>query len=112
MIEYPHVLAFLDDPAHAVQAGPGKFQGAGDLRLARGLYELSLDSSNLDDQLGTVDEGCWIGLLGRFVCSEDSQGFFSYEVFDSDEDAKHAFLGHEREEELEDFTQGFIPSGQ
>ena len=69
-------------------------------------------SSNLDDQLGTVDEGCWIGLLGRFVCSEDSQGFFSYEVFDSDEDAKHAFLGHEREEELEDFTQGFIPSGQ
>lgn len=94
VIEYPHVIAFLEDPDHAVEAGPGKFEGAEDLRVARGLYELSLDSSNLDDQLGTVDEGYWLGLIGRFVCQEDSQGFFSYEAFDTEEDAKHSFLGH------------------
>jgi len=95
VIEYAHVIALLNDPGHAVRPGRGKFEGCEDQRVARGLYELSLDSSNLDDQIGTVDEGCWIAWLGRFVVWEDPFGFFSYEAFDCDMDAKLAFLGNE-----------------
>lgn len=92
-LDYDQILALLDDPEHAVDPGPGKFEGTADLRVARALHALSLDGE-CDDQLGTVDSGMWIGLIGRFVAWEDPQGFFSYEVFDTSEESTHSFLGY------------------
>lgn len=97
-LEYGQIVALLDDPDHAVSPGPGKFEGNHDLRIARGLYTLTLDGQ-LDDQLGSVDEGMWLGWIGRFVCQEDTQGFFSYEVFDTSDEAKASFLGYGQDED-------------
>ncbi len=96
--DYDQVLALLDDSKHAVKPGPGKFEGNEDLRIARGLYALSLDGQ-ADDQLGSVDAGEWIGWIGRFVCMEDSQGFFSYEVYENSDEAKFSFYGYGGPEE-------------
>jgi hypothetical protein len=112
VIEYADVIRLLDDPDRkTAKPGPGKFQTCEDERIASGVYELSLDSSNMDDQLGSVEEGMWIGWMGRFVMWQDPDGFFEYEAFASNEDAKHSFLGHgdEDEDDAGDFTQGFIP---
>ena len=126
MIEYAQVLDLLADSEHAVRPGPGKFEACHDLRVARGLYELSLDTTNLDDQLGSVDSGLFIAILGQFVIWQDPQGFFEYEAFDSFEAAKLSFLCNEPPDEDEDdagetlfvdrelcdFPQGFIAPGQ
>lgn len=102
MIEYADVIRLLDDPERKPsKPGPGKFQTCEDARIASGLYELSLDTSNLDDQLGSVEEGMWMGWMGRFVLQQDSQGFFEYEAFASNEDAKHSFLGYGGEEDFD-----------
>ena len=72
------------------------------------MYELSLDSSNLDDQLGSVEEGMWMGWMGRFVLQQDSQGFFEYEAFASNEEAKASFLGYGDEDEDDAGEQLFL----
>lgn len=98
VVEYDHAIALLDDADRAVQPGPGKFEGNHDVRLAKVLYALSLDGE-FDDQIGSVDEGYWIGFIGRFVCQEDSQGFFTYDVFDTSDEAQASFLGYGRDED-------------
>jgi len=100
-LEYEQVIALLDDPEHAVRPGLGKFEGNDDLRIARGLYSLTL-AGECDDQIGSVDGGMWIGWIGRFVAQEDTQGFFTYEVFDTSDEAKASFLGYGNEEEEEE----------
>jgi hypothetical protein len=97
-LDYGQILALLDDPDHAVVPGPGKFEGNADLRIARALYALSLDGE-CDDQIGSVDQGMWIGLIGRFVMWEDPQGFCTYEVHDTSQEAEHSFLGYGHEDE-------------
>ena len=97
-LEYDQIVALLDDPDHAVVPGPGKFEGNADLRIARALYTLTLDGQ-IDDQLGSVDEGLWLGWIGQFVCQENEQGFFEYEAFDNSDEAKASFLGYGGEDE-------------
>ena len=99
-LDYGEILALLDDPDHAVVPGPGKFEGNADLRIARALYTLSLDGE-CDDQIGTVEEGMWIGLIGRFVMWEDPQGFVTYEVHETSEKAGFSFLGYGPDEDEE-----------
>ena len=89
---YQSIVELLDDP-NPVEPPPGKFEGCHDLRVAEALYAMTLDGS-VDDQMGSVDEGMWSALIGRFVVIEESQGFFGYEVFPTDEEAKASFLGH------------------
>lgn len=81
--------------------------------LARFLYVLSLGGT--DDEMGDVDiNGRWYGLLlsvdplaieltdeerrlfgtdepRHFIVSEDDQGFFSYEIYDTENDALNAW---------------------
>ena len=97
-LEYEQIVALLDDPDHALKPGPGKFEGNDDLRIARALYTLTLDGQ-VDDQIGSVDGGGWIGWIGRFVCMEDTQGFFGYEVFETSDEAKASFLGYGSDED-------------
>lgn len=98
VVEYDQVIALHEDPEHAVVPGPGKFEGTADLRVARALYALTLQGE-CDDQIGSVDEGMWIGWIGVFVCMEDPQGFFSYDVFDTSDEAQASFLGYGGEDD-------------
>ena len=48
----------------------------------------------LDDQFGSVTEdGIWLGLIleHKAIIQENSQGFFTYEIFDSKDDAQKAY---------------------
>ena len=48
----------------------------------------------LDDQFGSVTEdGIWLGLIleHKAIIQENSQGFFTYEIFDSEDDAQKAY---------------------
>lgn len=94
MLTYEQTLELLDDSENAVRPGPGRFEGNEDLRVAEAVWELSLDTAHLDDQWGSIDEGGWSGLIGRFVVLADPQGFISVEDYDTEEAAKLAFLCH------------------
>lgn len=88
------------DPNDNDRPGPGQFQACASLKLAEYLHGLSLDSS-LADALGEVDGFGWYGLViydgsdeaeaagatDCYVLNEDSQGFFTYETFDSGTDS-------------------------
>lgn len=95
MLTYEQTLALLDDSENAVRPGPGRFEGNEDLRVAEAVWELSLDTANLDDQWGSiVEEGYWSGLIGRFVVLVNPDGFIMIEAHDTEEAAKLAFLCH------------------
>lgn len=70
--------------------GPGKFEGNENPGLASRLYDCTVDGW-CDDQRGSVDEGGWYGLLGRFIVTEDDRGFFSYEKFQNEREAERVF---------------------
>lgn len=93
LLSYEQVVALLDDAENAVRPGSGRYEGVADVRIAEALDDQALEGM-IDDQWGSVDEGGWFGLAGRFVLSVDSQGFFDYEVLDTEEEAKTLFLGH------------------
>ena len=46
-----------------------------------------------DDQCGSVDEGGWYGLIleHKAIITEDSQGFFDYDIFDTEQIARDQF---------------------
>jgi len=57
------------------------------------LNELAMNGF-LDDQFGSVTEdGIWLGLIleHKAIIQEDNQGFFTYEIFDSEDDAQKAY---------------------
>ena len=70
----------------------GKFEGCADTQLAEYLYNITMESGQ-DKEAGDVqDYGCWYGLIlnvsgiGKFksyIVTEDGQGFFDYEEFDT-----------------------------
>ena len=93
---YEEIVSLLDDSANAVKPDPGKFEGTTDARIATALYSMTLDSLT-DDSFGSSAEGTWYGLIGRFVVWEDEQGFFGYEHFDSEAEAKEHFLAEAAE---------------
>lgn len=91
MLEYDEIVSLLDDESGRVIPGPGKFEGCYDLRIAEALNEGTLEGW-CDEQTGSIDEnGYWVGLVGRFIVSEDSQGFFDYEAHDSEITARQVF---------------------
>lgn len=77
-------------------SGPGKFEGAYNIRLAEAFYDLTMDGFT-DDEAGDVTEtGMWAGFFADLtqykikedgqpveaaIVTEDSNGFFSYETF-------------------------------
>ena len=75
-----------------IKYGLSKFEGNDNYAgVAQYIYQLSLDGG-LDDELGDVDGFGWYGRFaglikskGPFyaICSEDSQGFFDVEWFDT-----------------------------
>jgi hypothetical protein len=73
-----------------MKPGPGKFEGCEDLETAERLYAITLDGG-CDEEDGSVDEGGWIGLIGEAIVTEDSQGFFTYTLFDSEAAARHVW---------------------
>jgi hypothetical protein len=84
----------------------GKFEACDDDRLAEVLYSISLDGC--DDSCGEAEYFGWYGLILHrkhgYVVSEDSQGFFCYERFETKEEAQTAFDAHaayEYEEEAQ-----------
>jgi hypothetical protein len=92
-VEYHRCAAHVDIP------GPGKFEACDSLKLAEYLYGLT-GESGLDDEMGEVDGLGWYGLYlydgsdageaagatDCYILAEDSQGFFTYETFDSGTD--------------------------
>ena len=73
---------------------PGKFEGCADQRLGEMLYSI-VNHSGCDDEAGSCQESGWYGLIVQrkhaYIVSEDSNGFFDYEYFDSAEDASTEF---------------------
>jgi hypothetical protein len=74
---------------------PGKFEGNADEALAERLYDVTMDGGQ-DDEIGTVDELGWYGLILGFegksyVVEQDTYGFFGYTEYDSPEAARTAF---------------------
>ena len=69
---------------------PGKFEGCADDRLAEVLYSIS--QNGCDEDCGEVDFTGWYGLILHrnhgYIVSEDSQGFFDYEYFESKDEAR------------------------
>ena len=67
----------------------GKMEGCESELIANVLYELC-GVSGYDEQVGDVQYNGWYALVrGKrygFIVSEDSQGFFSYDVFGPDDD--------------------------
>lgn len=78
-------------------ARPGKFEGAADQDIAEYLYDI-IGWQGTDEEEGSVTEWpfTWFGLLTNvaemgglsYIVSEDEQGFFDYEEFDTAEEAK------------------------
>ena len=57
------------------------------------LNEIAMDGF-LDDQAGSVTEnGIWLGLIleHNAIIQEDSQGFFDYEIFETEEETQQVF---------------------
>jgi len=57
------------------------------------LNEIAMDGF-LDDQAGSVTEnGMWIGLILKHnaIIQEDDQGFFDYEIFETEEQTQKTF---------------------
>lgn len=57
------------------------------------LNEIAMDGF-ADDECGSVTEnGIWLALIleHRAIIQEDSQGFFSYEIFETEEEAQKTF---------------------
>ena len=57
------------------------------------LNEIAMDGF-LDDQAGSVTEnGIWIGLIleHNAIIQEDDQGFFDYEIFETEEQTQKTF---------------------
>lgn len=101
-------------------ARPGKFEGSG--TLGKRLHAIVSDGMQ-DDEYGDVDGpgGHWYGLITdsgvagaeHAVVSEDSQGFFNYEAFDTSEAARADFdrivaeVAEEDEDEEEEEEETF-----
>lgn len=83
--------------------GPGKFEANESLEIAEALYSYSLGGF-VDEQFGSVDEnGYWEGLIQNhimngplmkpgYIVIEDNLGFFTYQIFDSHEEAWSKYL--------------------
>ena len=59
----------------------------------------------LDDQCGSVTEnGIWLGLILRHkaIIQEDEQGFFDYEIYDTEAETRAAFDGMAQTMQSED----------
>jgi hypothetical protein len=77
---------------------PGKFEGNADESLAERLHQMTLDGGP-DEETGDVQESGWYGLLidtgeddaPHAIVEEDSQGFFSYESYENEAEAREAW---------------------
>lgn len=85
-------------------ARPGKFEASGD--IGERLHELSMDG--VDEELGDVGDFGWYGLLldvegvpdvRHAIVTEDNDGFFDYESFDTKADALKEWKRIEKEYE-------------
>jgi hypothetical protein len=80
--------------ARGRRPGPGKFEACNDLDAAESLYDQVMQSFQ-DDEVGSVQELGWYGLILNSgipgaeiaIVNEDSNGFFTYQVFDNEADA-------------------------
>ena len=57
------------------------------------LNEIAMDGF-ADDECGSVTEnGIWLGLIleHKAIIQEDSQGFFDYEIFETEEETQQVF---------------------
>lgn len=105
----------------------GKFDSAAD----QFVYELSLDSSNVDHAIGDVQFGCWHGAIwfapsdsqdlhdqhgkdaGYAIVTEDSVGFVTVDYFDHGKDYEEAWAAiqaHHADDDADD-GEGW-PNGQ
>jgi len=65
---------------------PGKFKGNADIALAQRLYDVTMESGQIED-IGSVDEGGWYAWIEddyglddmrrHYIAVQDSQGFFT-----------------------------------
>jgi len=63
---------------------------------AEELYKESLNGG-LDDEVGSVSEAGWFGLMDTFILSEDSQGFVSLDSFGNRKEAERAWADVQRQ---------------
>src|SRR6187549_1403417 len=90
-MNYDEIVALVADKENAVTPRSGRFEGNPDARIAEALYELTLEDT-LDAWSGDSNgpQG-WNARVGRFLLHEDSDGFFSYRIFESDLEAEKTF---------------------
>jgi hypothetical protein len=87
---------FTDKP------GPGKFEGNHSLKLSEELHDI-VGNGACNEDLGDVQDFGWFGLIlthdnGKsYIVSEDSNGFFRYREYDTEDLAQEAWKGIERE---------------
>lgn len=74
-----------DYPERAIRPHPGKFEGCHDLTLAEMLYEALGDGWSDDSH--SVEEQYYVARIGRFLVEETDQGFFDYEVYETEAEA-------------------------
>lgn len=81
--------------------GPGRFEGNDSYEICEALDGLCAKSF-FNEQFGTTEEGIWEALFlhttirdGKaraYIVTEDSNGFFSYKEYSSDEEARSKYL--------------------
>lgn len=74
---------------------PGRFEGNADEALAERLFDVTMDSGQ-DEDIGSVDELGWYGLILDFegksyVVEQDTYGFFGYVEYESADAARTAW---------------------
>lgn len=83
-----------------MKPGPGKFEGCDDARIARVLYDITMNSG-CDADCGECDTTGWYGLILHrdhgYIVSEDSQGFFDYTNCDTRVEAQMEYARIESE---------------
>jgi hypothetical protein len=75
--------------------GSGKFAGCADADVAEALYDMTLEGG-ANEEIGSVQELGWYGLLidtgvqgvPHAIVNEDSDGFFTYQEFQTEDAAR------------------------
>ena len=70
---------------------PGKFEACENQELAEILHNETLESF-CTEECGSVQDIGWFGLLEHegswYICEEDENGFFTYETYATEEEAR------------------------
>lgn len=76
----------LEPNADFEHFGPGRFDGASDKPLTQAM-DIIASHGFADDEYGSVDESLYVARIGRFLYSQDDQGFCDCADHDTEAEA-------------------------